>query len=284
MREALRDGIRTLEASETPSAPLAAELLLMHVLGKDRSWLYAHPEEVLSSTQLGKYSELLALRASGAPTQYLTGTQEFWGLDFEVTRDVLIPRPETEHVIEVALARIGEAQRGTELKIADIGTGSGCIAVALAHELPRARIYATDISRGALEVARRNAARNGVAERVHFCESNLLSGVAEPVEFDVIVSNPPYVAERDAESLPRDVREHEPRIALFAGEAGLDVYAPLIVQAETRLRRGGILVLELGFGMFEAVSDMLDSARGWSCVSATMDLAGIPRVLSATKS
>ncbi len=201
-----------------------------------------------------------------------------------MTRDVLIPRPETEHVIEVAIARIGEARRGAELKIADIGTGSGCIAVALAHELPRAQIYATDISSAALEVARRNAVRHGVADRVRFSESNLLTGVTEPAEFDVIISNPPYIKERDAESLPRDVREHEPRIALFAGDAGLDVYAPLIVQAESRLRRGGVLVLELGFGMFEAVSDMLDSARGWTRVSATMDLAEIPRVLSATKS
>jgi release factor glutamine methyltransferase len=284
VREALRNGIRTLESAETPSAPLAAELLLMHVLSKDRAWLYAHSEEVLSPAQLAKYSERLALRAAGSPTQYLTGKQEFWGLDFEVTRDVLIPRPETEHVIEVALARIGEARRATDLKIADIGTGSGCIAVALAHELPRAQIYATDISRAALEVARRNAARHGVADRVHFFQSNLLAGVTEPVEFDLIVSNPPYVAERDAESLPRDVREHEPRIALFAGEAGLDVYAPLIAQAESRLRQGGILVLELGFGMFEPVSDMLDSAHGWTRLSATVDLAGIPRVLSATKS
>ena len=284
MREALRNGIRTLESAETPSAPLASELLLMHVLGNDRAWLYAHPEEVLSPAQLEKYLELISLRASGTPTQYLTGKQEFWGLDFEVTRDVLIPRPETEHVIEVAMTRIGEARRGAELKIADIGTGSGCIAVALAHELPRTQIYATDISRAALAVAQRNAARHGVADRIHFFESNLLAGVTEPVEFDVIVSNPPYVAERDSKSLPRDVHEHEPHIALFAGEAGLDVYAPLIVQAESRLRQGGILVLELGFGTFEAVSDMLDSARGWTRVSATMDLAGIPRVLSATKS
>ncbi len=181
MREALRDGIRALEAAETPSAPLAAELLLMHVLGNDRAWLYAHPEEVLSRAQLEKYLELISMRASGTPTQYLTGKQEFWGLDFEVTRDVLIPRPETEHVIEVALARIGEARRTSELNIADIGTGSGCIAVALAHELPRAQIFATDISRAALAVAQRNAARHGVADRIHFFESNLLAGVTEPV-------------------------------------------------------------------------------------------------------
>jgi release factor glutamine methyltransferase len=283
VREALRDGIRALEEAETPSAPLAAELLLMHVRGKDRAWLYAHPEEVLSRADREKYLALVQARAAGTPTQYLTGKQEFWGLEFEVTRDVLIPRPETEHVIEVALARIGDARRNAKLQIADIGTGSGCISVALAHELPHAEIFATDISRAALEVARRNAARHGVAERIHFIESDLLSNVSEPAQFDVIVSNPPYVAERDAATLPRDVREHEPRVALFAGETGMDVYVPLIAQAEARLKNGGTLVLEIGFGMFEAVSDLLDTSRGWTRIRATMDLAEIPRVLSATK-
>ncbi len=187
-------------------------------------------------------------------------------------------------MIEVALARIGEARRNAEMRIADVGTGSGCISIALARELPHTQIYATDISLAALEVAKRNAARHGVADRVHFFEGDLLAGIAEPAQFDVIVSNPPYVAERDAATLPREVHEHEPHIALFAGETGLDIYVPLIAQAEARLRSGGILVMEIGFGMFESVSELLDSARGWTRVSAAMDLADIPRVLSAVKS
>ena len=176
-----------LRAANVPSHTLAAELLLMHALGRDRAWLYAHPEEPLDAPAAEKYFALIARRAAGEPTQYLTGKQEFWGLEFEVTPAVLIPRPETEHVIEVALERLGA--RGIKinmktgapsppLRIADIGTGSGCIAVALAHELPHAEIFATDISSAALEVARRNALRHGVADRVHFTECDLLAATA----------------------------------------------------------------------------------------------------------
>lgn len=283
VREVLRLGIAQFETAGTPSAALAAELLLMHALGHDRAWIYAHPEEVLPPEQVAQYRGLLSKRAEGTPTQYLTGKQEFWGLEFEVTPAVLIPRPETEHVVEVVLARLGEKRRGEALQIADVGTGSACIAIALAKELPRAKIYATDISDAALDVAKRNAKWHGTGDQIHFVSCNLLDGVAEPAEFDVIASNPPYVALRDAESLQKEIREHEPRIALFAGEHGLDVYGPLIQQAGKRLKPGGILALELGFGMFEAVSDLLDASAGWTQVSATMDLAGIPRVLSCRK-
>jgi release factor glutamine methyltransferase len=283
MRDALRDGSARLDAASVASPQFAAELLLMGVAGCDRAWLYAHPEDLLTPQQAAQFFALIERRAAGEPTQHLTGKQEFWGLEFEVTPDVLIPRPETEHVIEVALARLGNARRNAPIRIADIGAGSGCIAVALAKELPAAKIYATDISPAALEVAHRNAARHGVADRISFVECNLLDGVTEPAQFDLIVSNPPYIGTRDRESLAREVRDHEPHAALFPGEDGLALYPALITQAAARLAPGGLLVLEIGIGQFESVSDLLDAARGWTRVSAVQDLAGIIRVLSAVR-
>ena len=185
IRAALKEGMARLRAAQIPSHTLAAELLLMHALGRDRAWIYGHPEESLDSPTAEKFLALIARRAAGEPVQYLTGKQEFWGLEFEVTPAVLIPRPETEHVMEVALARLGErgikihmdtgAPRET-LRVADVGTGSGCLAVALAWELPHAEVFATDISAPALEVARRNAARHRVADRIHFVQCDLLTG------------------------------------------------------------------------------------------------------------
>src|ERR1700732_1952824 len=186
VRAALKEGMSRLRAAGVPSHTLATELLLMHALGRDRTWLYTHPEGFLDVTDAEKYLALIARRAAGEPTQYLTGRQEFWGLEFEVTPAVLIPRPETEHLMEVALARLGP--RGfkihldsglprEKLRVADVGTGSGCLAVALANELPHAEIFATDISAPALEVARRNAARHKVADRVHFLQTNLLDAL-----------------------------------------------------------------------------------------------------------
>ncbi len=183
VRTALKNGIAQLRDADVPSFTLAAELLLLHVLGRNRTWLYAHPEEIIATADAERFFALIARRTAGEPTQHLTGKQEFWGLEFEVTPDVLIPRPETEHVIEVALDRLAlheiRASRpqktdGAGLLLADIGTGSGCIAIALAKELPAATLYATDSSAAALEVAHRNAARHDVAERIHFVESNLL--------------------------------------------------------------------------------------------------------------
>ena len=284
LRVVLRRGIARLEASDVPSAPLAAELLLMHVLQRDRTWVYAHPEHELSADQLVVYTQLIERRCEGVPTQYLTGRQEFWGLEFEVGPGVLIPRPETEHVIEVALERLG-AWRTEPLRIADIGTGSGCIAIALACELPHAEIIATDISAAALGYARRNAARHGVSDRIQFLETNLLescidlSGVS-PRRFDLVVSNPPYVGRNDAASLPREVREHEPPEALFAGETGRDVYPALVEQASRSLRRDGIFVVEVGYNGADDVRSLL-SVPPWSEPMATRDLAGIERVISA---
>ena len=283
VRGALRDAIGRLQAAKVPSHALAAELLLMHALGRDRAWIYSHPEALLDGDAARKFSELVTQRAHGVPTQYLTSKQEFWGLEFEVTPAVLIPRPETEHVVEVAMERLGE-QRGREnLRVADIGTGSGCIAVALAHELRSAEIVATDISKAALEIARRNAERHGVAGRIRFVECDLLDAViTQERGFDLIVSNPPYVARNEEAQLPRDVREHEPQEALFGGATGIEIYGRLITEASDHLCVGGLLVVEIGYGTAEHIRQLLDCAA-WRDVRVTNDLAGIPRVVSAER-
>jgi release factor glutamine methyltransferase len=318
VRTALKNGIAQLREANVPSFTLAAELLLLHVLGRNRTWLYAHPEEIIADGDAHRFFDLIARRATGEPTQHLTGKQEFWGLEFEVTPDVLIPRPETEHVIEVALDRLalrelraGRPQKstGVGLQIADIGTGSGCIAIALAKELPAANFIATDISPAALAVARRNAQRHAVADHIDFREANLLFPVgaqhaapqpgkiannASPAVhksqvtthqsrlFDLIASNPPYVGRRESPSLPREVRDHEPASALFGGEEGYEFYADLISQSARHLKPGGILVLELGHNSLPAVQPLLD-AKEWTNVGVTNDLAGIPRILAAER-
>ena len=306
VRTALREAFAQLRAAGVPSHTLAAELLLMHALGRDRAWLYAHPEEVIRDSEVHLFTSLLARRAAGEPTQHLTGKQEFWSLEFEVTPDVLIPRPETEHVIEVVLDRLavreiraGHKQTfsGEGLQIADVGTGSGCIAVALAKELPGARIYATDISSAALAVGRRNAARHSVSDQIHFLESNLLDALSvveagathesqvtrhQLLFLDLIVSNPPYIGRREASTLMREVRDHEPEIALYGGEEGYELYAELIAQVAAKLKPGGILVLELGHNSLPAVQLLLDVPH-WTNVGATNDLAGIPRVIAAER-
>jgi release factor glutamine methyltransferase len=300
VRAALKEGIARLRAAKVPSETLAAELLLMHALGRDRTWLYTNPEHPLDPAAAEAYFGLVARRAAGEPTQYLTGKQEFWGLEFEVTPEVLIPRPETEHVIEVALERLG--QRGIRinmktgapsptLHVADVGTGSGCLAIALAHELPHAQIIATDISLPALKVARRNAARHAVADRIRFLQADLLESLLhnsdvtshESLPFDVIVSNPPYVASNEAPWLPVEVRDHEPHAALFGGPTGVEIYAPLIRQASAQLGPGGILVLELGYHSADAVRKLCHVERCWANIRVTCDLAGIPRVIAAER-
>ena len=300
VRALLKSGITQLRDAHVPSFTLAAELLLLHALGRDRTWLYAHPEETVSETIADRFQALIARRAAGEPTQYLTGKQEFWGLELEVTPDVLIPRPETEHVMEVALDRLAlrevraghpQTTSGEGFLIADIGTGSGCLAIALAKELPGAKIIATDTSPKALEVARCNAIRHNVGNRIDFIESNLLEclGVSplatrySPLLFDVVVSNPPYVGRRETVTLPIEVRRHEPATALYGGEEGYELYADLILQAARNLKHGGILVLELGHSSLPAVQPLLD-AQAWANVGVTNDLAGIPRVIAAERS
>jgi release factor glutamine methyltransferase len=292
-RAALREAMATLRAARVPSHTLAAELLLMHVLGRDRSWIYTHPEEGVEPRALTEFFSLVARRAASEPTQYLTGKQEFWGLEFEVTPAVLIPRPETEHVVEVVLERLGS--RGIKinmatgapsppLRIADVGTGSACLAVALAHELPHAEFFALDISSAALTVAKRNAARHRVSDRIRFLQSDLLAALDARRSFDVVVSNPPYVARNEAGDLPADVRGHEPYAALFGGPTGVEIYARLIEQAAGLLACRGILVLELGYNSLEHVRGLLYGQPIWVNVSVTNDLAGIPRVIAAERS
>jgi release factor glutamine methyltransferase len=302
IRTALRTGISRLRDAHVASYTLAAELLLLHVLQRDRAWVYAHPEESTDSQQLEAYRSLITRRADGEPTQYLTGKQEFWSLEFEVTPEVLIPRPETEHVMEVALDRLGRCElragrpqktNGRGFLVADIGTGSGCLAVALAKELPGATIFATDISPAALAVAGRNARRHSVADRIHFLKSDLseplnLDSAARQslgngaASFDLVVSNPPYIARRDVPSLAREVRDFEPAIALYGGEEGYELYTSLVALAAFHLKPGGIFVTELGHASLPAVRPLLDS-RQWTSVGITNDLAGIPRVLAAQR-
>jgi release factor glutamine methyltransferase len=290
------EAIAQLSRAQVPSADLAAELLLMHTFERDRAWIYGHPEYEPATAERDRFFELIARRASGIPTQHLTGHQEFWGLDFEVTPQVLIPRPETEHLIEVALDRLGvetyasSPRRNEGFRIADVGTGSGCIAIALANELPASQIVATDISAAALEVAHRNAARHGVTSRIEFINCDLLMVAFhgpwatghESRPFDLIISNPPYIGLREAATLPREVREHEPAVALYGGESGTEIYAPLIAQAAIALKPGGILALELGHDSAEYVSGLFD-AEEWTGVQFINDLAGILRVVSAQR-
>jgi release factor glutamine methyltransferase len=300
IRSVLREGLARLRAAQVPSHTLAAEVLLLHTLGRDRAWLYSHPEAPLDPDTLSRYFALVARRAAGEPTQYLTGKQEFWGLEFEVTPAVLIPRPETEHVVEVALERLGARGIKIDLKtgapspplrVADVGTGSGCLAVVLAHELPHAEVFATDVSAAAIEIARRNAARHAVSDRIHFLQTNLLDALSSsslaprpsPLFFDLIVSNPPYVALNEASTLPREVREHEPGAALFGGPTGIEIYGELIKQSAALLRPGGNLAVELGHGAADRVRAILAAQPGWANACITNDLAGIPRVLAAER-
>jgi release factor glutamine methyltransferase len=251
-----------------------AEVLLAHLLGCDQAALLTHPERLLSPAESDRLESLLKRRLACEPMQYITGSQEFFGLLFEVTPDVLIPRPETEHLVEAALEHIG---REVEARILDVGAGSGAIAVALAHARPRSQVTAVDLSPETLEVARRNAQRHGALERMVFLQSDLLSAI-DGADFDLVVSNPPYIAE--GEVLEPQVFNYEPHSALYAGPTGLEVYERLIPQAHTVLKPGGWLLLEIGFGQQPAVEALL---YGWRSVGVIHDLQGIPRVLQAMK-
>ncbi len=279
--EILQSAIKFLTDEQVPSPRMNAEVLLMFVLGVERAYLYAHPERELTADEQRRFDEALRERATGKPAQYITGHQEFWGMDLIVTPAVLIPRPETEHVIETVLEL---AKQFPARSIVDVGTGSGCIALALAKELPQAEIIATDISPQALEVAKANAARHQLEKRVRFVETDLLSsrdainGVSTEVDF--VVSNPPYVSEEERDKVQREVRKFEPRLAVFGGEHGFDIYRRLIPQAQETLRTGGWLVMEIGFTQEEEIRRMLS---GWSEVRVMADLQGIPRVVAARK-
>jgi len=316
-----------------------AEVLLMFVLDVNRAYLYAHPDRELTLEEEARYDEVLAQRANDLPSQYITGHQEFWGLDLIVSPAVLIPRPETEHLVEAAL----ELARGVpHPRIVDVGTGSGCVALALAHELPDAQVYAVDLSADALEIARANAVRLQLDQRVRFLQCDVLqperdegstvivsfpavianspaaianspavipmsaaeacpersrralAGVMERLsasrgtcgeefcEFDFVVSNPPYVAFSEADKVQKSVFAFEPRIAVFAGEHGLDMIRPLIEQAYAALKPGGWLALEIGYSMRDTVLSLL-SPTMWEDIRVVPDLQGIPRVVAAKR-
>jgi release factor glutamine methyltransferase len=255
-----------------------AETLLLHLMGRDRAYLIAHSDEALSAEAAERYDALLSRRLAGEPIQYITGETEFYGMPFRVDRRVLIPRPETEHLVEKTLSL---AEAFPNPRIVDVGTGSGAIAVALAHKLPAAQVTAIDISPQALAVARANAEQNFVAQRIRFLEGSLLAPVGGEI-FDMIVSNPPYVPETDRASLSVEVRDHEPELALFAGNDGLAVYRELVPQAHAVLVRGGFVALEVGCGQHSAVAALL-AASGFTQIDFAPDLQGIQRVVTGRR-
>jgi release factor glutamine methyltransferase len=268
VQTALLQGTQLLEEAAISVPRLTAEVLLTHALQRERSYLYAHSDDELSEIAWIHYGRYLHERLKGKPTQYITGRQEFYGRDFRVTPDVLIPRPETEHLVEAAIARI---QPGDV--VVDVGTGSGAIAITLALET-RVRVFATDISAAALGVAHAQQFSTGV----QFLLSDLTDAFRNH-SIDVLVSNPPYVPRTDERGLQREVRDYEPHVALFGGPTGLEIYERLIADAARVLRPGGWLLLELGYNSLDPVRAMLE--RGWSDITVIPDLAGFPRVLAA---
>src|SRR5262249_3717981 len=282
LKQAVDSAFQLFIANDVPSPRLNAELLLMFVLGRERAFLYAHPERELTPDEQTQYDDVIRERARGCPTQYITGHQEFWGLDLLVSPAVLIPRPETEHVVETVIELVKERKSdgAGRRRPLDVGMGSGCIALALASELPWAEIHGCDISDDALEIARINAARLALGGRVLFRKSDLLSVYAGE-KFDFVISNPPYVGEADADKVQRQVREFEPKIAVFSGHEGLDIYRRLVPQAHAALCPGGWFVAEIGFSEEAKVRDLL---TGWAEIQVTPDLQGIPRVIAARKS
>jgi release factor glutamine methyltransferase len=272
LHTALLQGTKLLEEAGVSVPRLTAEVLLSHAIRRDRVYLYAHPEEELTELGWIHYGRYLHERIAGKPTQYITKRQEFYGREFIVGPDVLIPRPETEHLVETAIAKI----RPGDL-VLDVGVGSGAIAVTLALETS-ARVFATDISQPALRVAAANARL--LKADVTLLAADLASCMRRG-SIDVLVSNPPYVPQTDRPALQREVRDYEPHIALFAGPSGLDVYERLTEQARTVLRPGGWLLLELGYNSLEPVRELLSG--DWVDIEVRSDLAGIPRVIEAKR-
>jgi len=293
LKPALEAAVRYLDENSVGSPRMNAEVLLMFTLSCDRAYLYAHPERELTPDEQARYDEALAERARGVPSQYIVGHQEFWGLDLIVSPAVLIPRPETEHLVETVLelsrdypAHDGSAGESNPLRIVDVGTGSGAIALALAwekgkHLTAAAELWACDISPAALEIARANAVRLELDAHVSFVESDLLEAFDLAMKLDFVVSNPPYVGHGEEDKVQREVRKFEPRIAVFAGPEGLDTMRRLIPQAHARLQPGGWLLMEIGYTQEASVRALLVAHGGWREVRSIQDLRGIPRVIAA---
>jgi len=272
-----------LAAHKIENSRLDAEVLLGHVLHRDRAWLIAHYPDRISDEEYRFFDRLIERRAVREPLQYITSTQEFWGIDFLVTPDVLIPRPETELVVENAIACLRDAKASM---VVDLCTGSGCIAICLARELPGALIYATDRSAKALAVARTNAQRQGMGQRIRFIEGDLFGplNVAEMDGIvDVITANPPYIKRGDLATLQPEVRDFEPEMALIAGADGTEIAERIIIESLRYLKSGGRLVMEFGMGQAEALRGMVDKTGAYSSSEILKDLAGLERIIIATR-
>lgn len=273
LQTALQQGTAILDKASLPVARLTAEVLLCHALRCERAYLYAHATDELAEIAWIHYGRYLDERLKGKPTQYITHRQEFFGRPFYVNEDVLIPRPETEHLVEAAVASLNRTAAQT---IIDVGTGSGAIAVSLALELGRP-VFASDVSEPALAIAARNAKTHSAS--VEFFAADLLEAL-RPASIDLLVSNPPYVPGADAANMQTEVRDWEPQVALFAGDTGFEIYRRLLSQAARVVKPGGRIYLELGYRSLDGVREML--APNWSDFEVLSDLAGWPRVIGAT--
>jgi release factor glutamine methyltransferase len=273
IREAQSEAARNIDARD-------AQRLLMHLLARDRAWLLAHGNDELYADTLLHFRSLVRRRAAREPLQYLTGTQEFYGLALRVTPAALIPRPETEGLVEAAQLWLSDRNTDRVLEVADVGTGSGAIAIAIATHVADVRVTAIDTSLPALELARENARTHQCESRIEFLQNDLLSGIAAHT-FDAVISNPPYVPAGDSATMQPEVVAHEPQGALFAGDDGLDIYRRLIPQAHHALKPHGLLAMEFGFGQSGALAALL--AEGWENVRFQDDLAGIPRIVHAER-
>jgi len=280
IHDLLNETTKALEAVESPSARLDAEVLLAFVLGRDRMEFYKNPDMVISETKLAAFRNLIVRRSQWEPVAYITGRKEFWTFVLEVNSAVLIPRPDTEVIVEETIA-ICRKLNSPEIKILDIGTGSGAIAIALASEITGAKVVATDISSAALNLAKKNAAASGFKEKIDFRQGNLF----EPLDdtFDIIVCNPPYIAAEEYEKLPLGVKEYEPREALLAGKSGLEFYEKLIYQAADFLKKNGWLLLEIGAKQEKGVRGIMEAACFYENIEMRRDYAGLPRVMKARR-
>jgi len=280
VHEILHESTKFLEAADIPSARLDAEVLLSFCLGDERLEFYKNPDKTISEMQLAAFRKLLTRRLQWEPVAYITGRKEFWSFSLEVNNSVLIPRPDTEIIVEEAVD-ICPNFTSLPVRILDIGTGSGAIALALASEIEGVKVVATDISEAALALAQKNAAALGLIEKIDFRQGNLF----EPVDglFDIIVSNPPYIAANDYEELPVSVKAFEPREALLAGESGLEFYEKLIYSAAGFLQKNGWLLLEIGAKQEAGIRSILEASGFYESVDLRRDYAGLPRVIKARR-
>jgi release factor glutamine methyltransferase len=280
VHDIINESTKALEAADIPSARLDAEVLLSFCLGCDRLEFYKNPDRIISETQLSAFRNLIARRLQWEPVAYITGRKEFWSFTLEVNSSVLIPRPDTEVIVEEALD-ICRKIDSSKMKILDIGTGSGAIAIALAKEMPHAKVMATDISPAAVNLAQKNAAALGLKEKIDFRQGNLF----EPVDgiFDIIVCNPPYISAQDYEKLPAGVKNYEPQDALLAGKSGLEFYEKLIYQAAGFVQKNGWLLLEIGAKQEAGVRGIMETSSCYDSIEMSRDYAGLPRVIKARR-